>query len=106
MSTIILAGSRQHALTIQRQHALAIRPPQIVALRRPRPLLSVMAWELRRFRSSRRFWLQALGFFCLVLAVMWYGRMPAQFGVGDNASVFVAGTSAWGLLQTLPIDAA
>ena len=106
MSTITLAGSRQHVLTIQRQHALAIRPPQIVALRRPRPLLSVMAWELRRFRSSRRFWLQALGFFCLVLAVMWYGRMPAQFGVGDNASVFVAGTSAWGLLQTLPIDAA
>jgi ABC-type transport system involved in multi-copper enzyme maturation permease subunit len=72
---------------------------------RPHPLLSVLAWELRRFRASRLFWLQALGFFGLLLLLMWYGRMPAQFGVGDNASVFVAGTSAWGLLMILPIDA-
>ena len=33
------------------------------ATQRPHPLLAVMTWELRRFRASRLFWLQALGFF-------------------------------------------
>src|SRR5260370_33815160 len=72
---------------------------------RPRLLLGVMAWELRRFCASRLFWLQALGFFCFLLFVMWASRMPNQFSyINTNGSIsgFVAGTSAWGLLENLP----
>lgn len=71
------------------------------ATQRPHPLLSVLTWELRRVRASRLFWLQALCFFVLVLFVMWVGREPNQFGF-NTFSVFVAGTSAWGLLDLLP----
>jgi ABC-type transport system involved in multi-copper enzyme maturation permease subunit len=68
-------------------------------------LFSVLTWELRRFRASRLFWLQALGFFFLTLFVTWFGRTPENFTVGiRNVSLngFVAGTSAWGLFQTYP----
>lgn len=74
-------------------------------IERPRALLSVMAWELRRFRASRLFWLQALGFFCFLLFIMWASRMPDQFTVNNpnmTFNGFVAGTSAWGLLDNLP----
>ena len=86
--------------------ALTSTDQQTRAIERPRPLQSVMAWELRRFRASRLFWLQALGFFCLLLFVMWASRAPEQFGtVHGTVAIngFVAGTSAWGLLRTLPI---
>ena len=85
--------------------ALTHAHQQSRALRRPHPLVAVIAWELRRYRASRLFWLQALGFFGLVLFVTWASQMPSQFNLG-NANVtfigFVAGTSAWGLLLTLP----
>jgi ABC-type transport system involved in multi-copper enzyme maturation permease subunit len=75
------------------------------SIERPRPLLSVMAWELRRFRASRLFWLQALGFFCLSSFVIWIQKMPLTLNHA-HAKVpfygFLAGTSAWGLLYTLP----
>jgi ABC-type transport system involved in multi-copper enzyme maturation permease subunit len=78
------------------------------AIERPRPLLSVMAWELRRFRASRLFWLQALGFFCFLLFLTWAQQAPEQFAraaPGQQAlNGFVAGTSAWGLLHTLPLS--
>ncbi len=74
-------------------------------IQRPRPLLSVMAWELRRFCASRLFWLQALGFFCLSSFVIWTQQIPLTLNHA-HANVpffgFVAGTSAWGLLMTLP----
>jgi ABC-type transport system involved in multi-copper enzyme maturation permease subunit len=74
---------------------------------RPNPLLSVLTWELRRFRASRLFWLQALGFFVLLLFVIWLGREPSSFTFMSSPSApplfgFVAGTSAWGLLHFLP----
>jgi hypothetical protein len=74
-------------------------------IERPRPLLSVMAWELRRFGANRLFWLQALGFFCLLLFLAWASRAPQQFFFGANGgiSAFAAGTSAWGLLTNLPL---
>jgi len=75
------------------------------AIERPRPLLSVMAWELRRFRASRLFWLQSLGFFCLSCFVIWTQQIPLTFNHA-HAKVpffgFLAGTSAWGLLMILP----
>jgi len=75
------------------------------ALERPRPLTRVMAWELRRFRASRLFWLQALGFFCLSSFVIWTQQIPLTLNHA-HAKVpffgFVAGTSAWGLLMILP----
>ena len=81
------------------------------AARRPHLLLSVMMWELRRFRASRLFWFQALGFFCFSLLLTWALQAPDQFGFGaarggggEPLSGFVAGTSAWGLLHTLPIS--
>jgi ABC-type transport system involved in multi-copper enzyme maturation permease subunit len=90
--------------------ALTSTGQQTRALDRPRPLLSVMTWELRRFCASRLFWLQALGFFCFSLFLTWALHAPENFGVGvvskggsgNSLSGFVAGTSAWGLLHTLP----
>ena len=76
-----------------------------LAIQRPRPLLSVMAWELRRLRASRLLWLQALGFFGLSLFLTWSEKIPLTLNHA-HATVpfygFLAGTSAWGLLLTLP----
>jgi ABC-type transport system involved in multi-copper enzyme maturation permease subunit len=70
-----------------------------------RPLLSVMVWDLRRFRASRLLWLQALGFFGLSSFVIWTQQIPLTLN-HTHANVpffgFVAGTSVWGLLMTLP----
>jgi ABC-type transport system involved in multi-copper enzyme maturation permease subunit len=78
-------------------------------IQRPRLLVRVMAWEFRRFFASRLFWLQALGFFCFSLFLTWALHAPENFGVGvikggsgESLSGSVAGTSAWGLLHTLP----
>src|SRR5215469_13098977 len=60
---------------------------EIRAIRRPQPLLGVLRWELRRFRASRLFWVQALGFFCLTLFVTWLGRAPEGFSVGNGQTV-------------------
>jgi ABC-type transport system involved in multi-copper enzyme maturation permease subunit len=76
------------------------------AVQRQYPLARVMIWELRRFSASRIFWLEALGFFALLLPVMWGLRAPEHFGTGPDINageLIVAGTSAWGLLDTLPI---
>ena len=64
--------------------------------------LSVLAWELRRFRASRLFWLQALGFFCLSLFVTWAGarRHGSSELARRSHSVSVANTSPWGMLET------
>ncbi len=75
------------------------------SIERPRPLTRVMTWEFRRFCASRLFWLQALGFFCFSLFLTW--ALHASEGlqtVSNNVQIsgFVAGTSAWGLLRTLP----
>src|SRR6266567_7450443 len=81
-----------------------VKPTRAIEL--PRPLTRVMAWELRRFGASRLFWLQALGFYCLLLFLTWASRTPNQFLFGNPnkpISVFVAGTSAWGLLTNLPL---
>jgi ABC-type transport system involved in multi-copper enzyme maturation permease subunit len=74
----------------------------------PRLFLNVMAWEFRRFFASRLFWFQALGLFGFLLLMTWALKMPMQFGrpaqAGQEAlDGFVAGTSAGGLLHTLPI---
>jgi ABC-type transport system involved in multi-copper enzyme maturation permease subunit len=83
---------------------------QTRAIGRPSPLLSVMAWEFRRFLASRLFWIQALGLFGFLLLMTWALHAPDQFsagvavsgGGGESLSGFVAGTSAGGLLRTLP----
>lgn len=82
MSTTALTSSRQ----------------QTQAAQRPNALLSVLTWELRRFRASRLFGVQALRFF-----VLWLEREPDTFGLNTLVIFFVAGTSAWGLLESLPI---
>src|SRR5712671_2583168 len=76
------------------------------AIERPHPLIRVMAWELRRFCASRLFWVQALGFFGLSLFLTWALHAPVNFPQVSNGvqfTGFVAGTSAWGLLRTLPV---
>src|SRR6266566_1055821 len=74
-------------------------------IQRPRLLVRAMAWELRRFSASRLLWLQALGFFGLSLFLTWSQQIPLTLNHAD-ANVpffgFVAGTSVWGLLMTLP----
>jgi ABC-type transport system involved in multi-copper enzyme maturation permease subunit len=81
------------------------RTPTQQAMQRPNPLLSVLTWELRRFRASRLFWIQALGFFGLVLFVIWATATPQQFfspsSNGSIFTVFVAPTSIWILLLTV-----
>lgn len=90
--------------------ALAMSRPQTPAIQPSRPLLSVMTWEFRRYRASRLFWFQALGFFCLVLFVTWSVRQPGQpLALAHSQGTmtgFIAGTSAWGLLtSSLPTGA-
>jgi ABC-type transport system involved in multi-copper enzyme maturation permease subunit len=73
------------------------------SLARPHPLWSVLGWELRRFRASRLYWLQALAFFGLILLVM---RL-AHNDIGTQTPAFtfngsVAITSLWGLVSQLP----
>ncbi len=83
--------------------ALTVARQQTRAIQRPHPLLSVMAWELRRFRASRLFWLQALGFFCLSIFVTWAGH--DDMTIATSTFVFdgsVANTSPWGMLLRLP----
>jgi ABC-type transport system involved in multi-copper enzyme maturation permease subunit len=84
--------------------ALAVSNRQIVDLRRPLPLLAVLAWELRRFRASRLFWFQALGFWGFQLLIIWALRdQGGLMTVGHQQFTFhVAVTSAQGLLGTLP----
>jgi ABC-type transport system involved in multi-copper enzyme maturation permease subunit len=68
-----------------------------------------MLWELRRFCASRLFWLQALGVFCFLLLLTWAQKMPEHVSIGIRHvtfSGFVAGTSAGGLIHTLPLSLA
>ena len=74
--------------------------PSLVGLH-PHPLARVMAWELRRFAASRLFWFQALGFFGFFLLLTWVPGTTIHFSTRNNDG-FIAGTSAQGLLLTLP----
>jgi ABC-type transport system involved in multi-copper enzyme maturation permease subunit len=74
--------------------------PSLVGLH-PHPLARVMAWELRRFAASRLFWFQALGSFGFFLLLTWIPGTTIQIST-RNFSGFTAGTSAHGLLLTLP----
>ena len=79
---------------------------RITTSERNSPLLNVLIWELRRFQASRLFWFQALGVFCFLLFLTWALHAAEQFGtVSNNVQIdgFIAGTSAGGLLHTLPI---
>ena len=79
---------------------------RITTTERSSPLLNVLLWELRRFCASRLFWLQALGFFCFLLFLTWAQQAPERFATIHGTVAldgFVAGTSAWGLLHTLPL---
>ena len=97
MSITALASTNQQTRTIGHSPAL----------------LRVMAWELRRFRASRLFWFQAFGLFGFLLLMTWAMHAPEQMtlgkhvggggGDGESLSGFIAGTSAGGLLHTLPI---
>jgi ABC-type transport system involved in multi-copper enzyme maturation permease subunit len=101
MSTMAVAGVRQHVLAIRRQQILAIHRPQIVSVQRTNPLVSVLAWEVRRFLTSRRFWWQILALFCFLLLLTWAQSTSFVFST-PSVSGFIAGTSAWGLLLSLP----
>ncbi len=85
--------------------ALTTSHQQAQAIGRPHPLLAVMTWEFRRFRASRLFWIQALGFFCLALFFIWAtqgpSHIPANSSNGSVSDISVAGTSVWGLLLSL-----
>jgi ABC-type transport system involved in multi-copper enzyme maturation permease subunit len=85
--------------------ALSSVQRQTQVIERPRPLLGVMAWELRRFRASRLFWFQALGFFGFLLLIIWALHASHQIGTvagSKQLSAYIAVTSAEGLLRTLP----
>ncbi len=69
------------------------------------PLTRVVTWELRRFLASRLFWFQALGFWGFLLLIIWALHASDQTGTvagSEQLSAYVAGTSAGGLLRTLP----
>src|SRR6516162_11749385 len=97
MSTIALTGVRQQVLAIRRQQILAIHRLQSISGQSAYPLLSVLAWELRRFLTNRRFWLQILALFCFLLLLTWAQSTSFVFST-RSANGFIAGTSAWGLL--------
>ncbi len=69
------------------------------------PLTRVVTWELRRFLASRLFWFQALGFWGFLLLIIWAlhaSDQTATVAGSEQLSAYVAGTSARGLLRTLP----
>jgi len=69
------------------------------------PLTRVVTWELRRFLASRLFWFQALGFWGFLLLIIWAlhaSDQTATVAGSEQLSAYVAGTSAGGLLRTLP----
>jgi ABC-type transport system involved in multi-copper enzyme maturation permease subunit len=79
---------------------------QITTTGRNYPLLHVLLWELRRVLASRLFWFQALGFFCFLLFLTWALHASEGFvTMSNNVQLYapVAGTSARGLLHTLPL---
>jgi len=85
-------------------HARA--PQRSTATERTPPLLPVLIWELRRVLASRLFWFQALGFFCFQLFLTWALHASEGFDtVSNNVQLYasIAGTSARGLLHTLPL---
>src|ERR1051326_3246196 len=101
----VLTDPNQHKECFMTTTALTDSRKPTQAIQRLHPLLTVLTWELRRFRASRLFWIQALCFFALLLFVLWLGRVPSGFTIAINGLVFngfVAGTSAWGLLSLLP----
>jgi ABC-type transport system involved in multi-copper enzyme maturation permease subunit len=81
--------------------ALKRSPQQTSVVGRSRPLQAVLTWELRRFAASRVFWLQGLGLFCFMALLTWAQATLDQYSK-PTASAFIPGTSAWGLLVTLP----
>jgi ABC-type transport system involved in multi-copper enzyme maturation permease subunit len=75
------------------------------AIKRPHPLLAVIAWELCRFRTSRRGWwilLLAFGFFLFVIWLLWIARFAGNAAFGNGATFTVSVTSAEGLVMILP----
>src|SRR5260370_27745908 len=81
--------------------ALTIPAKRPRTIQRTHPVLAVMGWELRRFRASRFFWLQALGFFCFLVLFTWAQAAREQVSQGSPVG-FIARTSASGLRHTLP----
>jgi ABC-type transport system involved in multi-copper enzyme maturation permease subunit len=85
--------------------ALSSVQRQTQSVQRSRPLACVLTWELRRFRASRLFWFQALGFFGFLLLIIWALHASHQIGTvagSEQLSAYIAGTSAGGLVRTLP----
>jgi ABC-type transport system involved in multi-copper enzyme maturation permease subunit len=86
--------------------ACSISRVQTPTSQRPHPLLAVMGWEVRRYRASRLFLSLALAPSCFLVLLTW---AEATHPIPDRAfsdrafSAFIPGTSAWGLLTTLPI---
>ena len=81
--------------------ARSISRVQTPTSQRPHPLLAVMGWEVRRYRASRLFLSLALAPPCFLVLLTW-ARAEATHPLPDSA-LFIPGTSAWGLLATLPI---
>ena len=81
--------------------ALGSLGQHIRTMKRAHPLARVLIWEVRRFRASRLFWLQALSFFGLFLFLTWVSGTSIEFSHGQFSGL-MAGTSAHGLLLTLP----
>jgi len=60
--------------------AHAISAQQTTTMRRPFPLLSVIAWELRRLARSRLTWILGVVAFSVFLLILWIERGPSTFG--------------------------
>jgi ABC-type transport system involved in multi-copper enzyme maturation permease subunit len=76
----------------------AIPDQKAATTRRANPLLSVMAWELRRLGTSRLTWAIPLALIVLSLANFWPARHPHRFDIGLS-EYQIAETSAWGMID-------
>src|SRR5258707_8122 len=79
------------------------QPAQVI--QRPRLLVRVMGGEFCRLAASRLFWFQAFGFWGFLLLIVWALHASDQTGTvagSEQLSAYVTGTSAGGLLRTLP----
>lgn len=71
---------------------------------RPATIVTVMLWELRRYAARRASWVMLGAVLAFFMFLMWYmrGISISTYFMPEPASVTLSGTSAWGMIRTIP----
>lgn len=71
----------------------------------PNALLVVARWELSRIMSARSTWLTLMALMVLVVLVLWLRKeiTVGAYFLPQEERINVGGTSAWGMVYTMPV---